>query len=635
MLPRRFSFLGLALALLVPTYSAHASPPDYSNELVSKADSLKLDEDPYWRILLHYRPRWFGGYKSEIDAKDFFNAPDGRTQPRAELEATIRRFFEPVPTSSQPAQCLFIDRYQWLKSKLGFDPKRLPEQPCTEFNDWKNALSPESVSLIFSAFYMSNPSSSFGHTLLRLNHHRNGQELKLLDYGVNYAANPTTSNALFYGILGMTGGFPGVFSNIPYFVKVEEYNNIESRDLWEYELTLTPQEIDRLMYHLWTVGHVQISYYFLDKNCSFMILTLLDSARPELGLSDRFDKKVWVIPSDTVRAINQTPGLVKSIAVRPSLAYRIRTERTSLLPDEDRLFLELIHDQSAEDRSRDLASVKKLPSARAAQVLDTTLDYLHYAKKTKDPLNSEVLLARADLAEAPQQIELTPEEVSTERPDAGNDSARVGLGTGYDSVDRGYASASIRPAFHDLNADPLGYPRGAQIEALSLDAHYSPDFSRFRIEKADLIDIVALTPWDSVFKKFSWTARLGADRVLDFNCSRCLEYKGEVGGGFSYAPVKPAMLYFLAKGEAGFGPDYTPGYRLGPAAEAGMLMSFTQSVSLQASGSYHHAVMGYTVPYSQEGIEARFSTSKDTDFRLGFDHYPITNEEKVTFNVYF
>jgi len=157
MIRRRSYFLLLFLFLLlgsVPQTDAgdpSSYRPAYADSLIHQAQALQLSQDPYWRILLHYRGRWFGKIRSEIQAHDFFSAPDGRTQPEAELEATLLRFFEPAPRDPnlQHPQCLYIDRYRWLKSKLRFDPAELPEQKCANYEEWRKALDPGSATLVF------------------------------------------------------------------------------------------------------------------------------------------------------------------------------------------------------------------------------------------------------------------------------------------------------------------------------------------------------------------------------------------------------------------------------------------------------------------------------------------------------
>ena len=63
-------------------------------EVIQKAQDLKLWEEPYWHTLVHYKPTFFGHYKSLVDDPEFFCAKNGKTNPRAELMATVRAFFE-------------------------------------------------------------------------------------------------------------------------------------------------------------------------------------------------------------------------------------------------------------------------------------------------------------------------------------------------------------------------------------------------------------------------------------------------------------------------------------------------------------------------------------------------------------
>ncbi|NIQ08604.1 MAG: DUF4105 domain-containing protein, partial [Gammaproteobacteria bacterium] len=66
------------------------SPPNvYLEQLVDRANELKLHQDPYWLKLVHYKPAMFGGYRSEVLTRNFFNSPAGPANPQAELSATL------------------------------------------------------------------------------------------------------------------------------------------------------------------------------------------------------------------------------------------------------------------------------------------------------------------------------------------------------------------------------------------------------------------------------------------------------------------------------------------------------------------------------------------------------------------
>ena len=153
---------------------------------------------------------------------------------------------------------------------------------------------------------MNNPSSMFGHTFLRFDRAEQDERTRLLSYSVNYGAAVDADNGLQFALYGLTGGYPGTYSVMPYHQLVRKYSDYENRDIWEYQLNLTATEVRRLLEHLWELQSNYADYYFFDENCSYQLLFLLDVARPGLALTDRFE--VYAIPVDTVRAVVDQPA---------------------------------------------------------------------------------------------------------------------------------------------------------------------------------------------------------------------------------------------------------------------------------------------------------------------------------------
>src|SRR5690242_16963317 len=117
---RLVSFL---VGLLLCT-SAGAADGGYLAELVARSRELRLAERPEWLKLGHYVPNVGGpGVHSLVDSPNFFNARQGKDDPRAELEGTLAAFFAPpdAKVSEQHPQCAFVARYGWLAEKLAFD----------------------------------------------------------------------------------------------------------------------------------------------------------------------------------------------------------------------------------------------------------------------------------------------------------------------------------------------------------------------------------------------------------------------------------------------------------------------------------------------------------------------------------
>src|SRR5690606_5397884 len=113
----------------------------------------------------------------------------------------------------------------------------------------ENFHDPTGVSLVYSSAYPNNPASMFGHTFLKI---ESSRKSNLIDTGINFAAyTPKNPNMLAFMFNGVAGGYLGMWSIEPYFTKVNQYVNSESRDLWEYELNLSKEETHHLLMHLW------------------------------------------------------------------------------------------------------------------------------------------------------------------------------------------------------------------------------------------------------------------------------------------------------------------------------------------------------------------------------------------------
>ena len=250
MVPCR-SFFCLLILLWFPLSSF--ADERYLQQLVNEAHEQKLAQQPEWHALVHYKPRLIlPGVKSLADAPNFFIAKNGKTDPIAELDATLASFFSDIEQTDQQQhpQCAFIARYHWLKQELDFDPDRLPERPCQRFSTWREALDAKELTLIFPAAYLNNPASMFGHTLLRVDAWGQDERTRLLAYAINYAADTGEDGGMAFAVKGLFGGYPGLFSIGPYYVRVRQYNDLENRDIWEYRLNFTEQEIDLLLMHV-------------------------------------------------------------------------------------------------------------------------------------------------------------------------------------------------------------------------------------------------------------------------------------------------------------------------------------------------------------------------------------------------
>jgi len=618
--------------------SAQAPSGDYLASLLTEARTRKLSEHRYWHLLLHYRHQWTGRVVSEADGKDFFLAPNGKYRPDAELEATITAFFAPFPDDpeAQHPQCRFPARFAWLKQALHLDPQRLPVAPCERFETWRSRLDPESATIIFADAYLANPPSMYGHTFVRLNHKAHRREERLLDYTINFSADTETRNGIMFAILGLIGGYPGRFSTTPYYIKVQEYTNLESRDLWEYQLSLSPQQLDRLVMHLWELGSTYFDYFFLTQNCSYQLLPLIEIADPERHLSE--SARPWVIPIDTIRTLLKQPGLVTGVERRPSHMNQMLEQRSRLTADE-------IDVAEAVSKRMDLQAKTELdryPDQRKALILDTAYDYFRYREgfthgqsAENKKLERRILLERTRLG---LQASEPGEAVQGIPPHNGHKSGLASLRVGV-TRHSSFEELAIRPALHDLAADQTGYLPNSQLEMFHLRLRYDNEDRKPYLEELTFLRIVSLSPTDRWIRKPSWKVVSGLDLAKELDCvpRRCLYYGFNVGRGISAKTdiVGEEVFYLLAEADLGGGKVFRDGYRIGGGVRMGLLMSITPVWRAQMEGAFLRYPLGDIHTNTDILIDQAFQLTHDLDLRLTFQQETSYREATVALRVYF
>jgi len=620
--------------------AAEAKDNAYLAELIHHAAEARLSDERDWHLLLHYRKNVWGGYTSEADDPGFFLASNGKTDPRAELDATLAQFFsdELVGRSRQPAQCAFVARYQWLKDKLSFDDRRLPPQRCERFTAWLATLDPQSVTLIFPAAFMNNPASMFGHTLLRIDQKGQTEQTRILAYTINYAADVPPDVGAAYAVLGIAGGYKGYFSTIPYYLKVQEYRDIENRDIWEYRLNLTEGQIRRMLMHAWELGNTYFDYYFFKENCSYHLLSLLEFAKPELHLTDRF--LFWTVPADTVRLITQQPGLVGEIAYRPSRNTQIRRKRATLSEEEQHWMDRITRDPSL-IRSDEF---RNLSSERQAFVLDLTSDYLRYRSVTDEAhaasykeKNRAVLTDRSAMRVKLEEIRIIPFAAA---PEQGHKTSRAGLGAGWRN-DELFEELTVRAGYHDLLDPDPGYTPDAQIELAAFSLRHYERSDQVRLERFTLANILSLSPMDSLFKSPSWKINAGLQTVRHDrsggNCRLCSNgaLNGGVGAAVESRVLQREVYFAFAELEANYSHAYEENHRVGGGGTVGLLADVTDRWKVLLSTTYLRFPLGERSDDVRLFFGQRYTLGQNFAVRLEYNHRDHDNDVMFAVQAFF
>jgi hypothetical protein len=544
-------FLLLGFFLSVPLLLAQSS---------DKPNLQELAKSPKWRRLLHYKKAYLSQWKSEADGKAFFFHADGKRNPALELEASLQALRAPFEASKaeEHALCRFPARRRWFVAQ-GLLPAEAASVTCPRFDQFRRVVDGEKVSLVFSSYYLNNPSSAFGHTFLRIHRKESqkmGKNAELLDSGVNYAAHTTTTNAMLYGIYGLLGVFQGYYAKLPYYYKVREYADFESRDLWSFGLNLSQAQVDEMVEHLWELGQTNFDYFFLDENCSYHLLSLLEVLNPEWDFTSK-QATLFVIPAETVKTLARTPGLLGEISFRPSSRRVFETTYADLSASEREDFFKII----------DARDPGVLPAGRdnetRRRVFDAAIDYWDF-KEAKAILNEEK--AAMDLKQrylvARSQVPLvSPMKKAqiplSDAPTESHDPAAFGLGGGYSDFDETFVDLHYRAAFHNKIDYLPGSPTHTTMEVLDTQLRYSLEKNRPYLQNLSLMRIESLNPMRSYYYPISWNIKFGAERVgEDSHCRKdeCMAAVFRIGGGGTVE--LPARIFASLLGDYQLGGSY-------------------------------------------------------------------------------
>lgn len=512
----------------------------------------ELAQKPLWLDLLHYHQIGvISPNESQIDDSKFFLSPQGKIDPKAELKATLIAFQTPFTGEdvNQASQCLYPARLSWLKSQnLGIS---FIEPDCPDFQDWYGKLNGESIYLVFPAAYLNSPSSMYGHTLLRIK--KKGSNSPLLDYAVNYAANADPNdNQLVFSYKGLSGGYPGVISVTPYYEKVKEYNFLESRDIWEYKLNLTQQEVDQFIRHVWEVRNTYMEYYFFSENCSYQLLAMLDASSDRLNTTKNFN--YWAIPADTVRELKDA-GILQDVSYRPSVVAQMEHMLDELTHEQvDQVKALVLNEQLS------LEGLSDFSEDEQAQILEVAYQYSRYLsareKSTLTYLNSRSIKLLSLRSKYDTTNVFLPIKTPEIRDDEGHKTQRLGLTLGEAEGDY-FTQIEYRPSYHDLLDAKGGYLEGAELSMFSGSLGVSEDES-LRVEEISFINIRSLAPSNALVTPKSW--QINASLVRDFVIDDAMVFRLKGGAGVT-EKVLNHLFTLLINGSASASDKYQDTYR--------------------------------------------------------------------------
>lgn len=548
----------------------------------------QLHKSPKWIKLLHYKPSMWGGVESEADGKGFFLHEQGKTNPKLELEESIKRFGETESPKDGHPICQFPLRYKFLNQALG-NPWKANFSGCTKYIEFFSKLAAKRASIIFSSYYLTNPNSAFGHTLLRLSRYDDKNETEMLDYGINYSAEAKENNPLLYALKGLFGGFQGKFAAIPYYYKIREYSNFEFRDLWSYDLKLSMVEVLEMVDHIWELGHTYFDYYYFHENCSYHILSVLEVARPTLKLTDEYH--VFTIPADTIRLL-QREGLIDEGKRRESTYSKLVRLSEDLTSNELKIAKNI--SKKPEDTKELIAGIENQKASKILDVAIEAFDYANFEKVLLDDPKTKEVKENILIARAVNPV-ITHDEGDTkarfESPAHSHSPIRMSLSEGYMDKQGKRTSFEFRSSLHDMLDPSRGSLKEAQLEvgkiSFSLAERFYDD-PAFLLKNVTIFSIKNYPEQNFWASPLSWEIEVGAKELPQYQCFDCpaVSLSGSIGNSLNLGHQK-FLVSLLFNLEADFQSMFVNNYLVGMGPKLFLRYKFSDKWLGSLTSLYH------------------------------------------------
>ncbi len=488
------------------------------NSSVAMAD---INQNRVWYVLNHYNKDGI----SDIQNADYFVAKDGRTNPIGEYDAFVgilKKYM--VDGSNANILCQFPARVTFFASTLDwFHEKDRPH--CADYISDVNPEKISTISIMFASGYFDNPSSYYGHMLLKFNHDKKILNQGTLNSSLNYGADSGNEDGtLMYVLNGLFGGYQASYQRNNNFINSHRYTNGQLRDIWEYRLNLTPEQIKFVAEHSWELMRAKFTYYFFSDNCANRIADLIERATStKLAYSHGF----WILPIQVIEHAKDTKSdagdLIASEEYHPSLKSTFTKRYEALSRDEKDAFLEFFKTSDTERRNIvSVLSEKVLVLILEELDITSAKSTIEKSKNKSDPeLQEHRRIILSELLGRKSGYKISPLEWKKDNTLLNYKPVSVLRAGASRRGGKDYMSLQYQIANNDIFDTPIPAQEHSKVVMGNVQADMSD--SGVQIRDVTLIDIMNLNTNPIPFwltKEFSWQMRVAYDH-RNPACSSC------------------------------------------------------------------------------------------------------------------
>lgn len=286
-------------------------------ELVNKITDSSLYNNKTWERLLIYS----NGRSIVNKNSPFFISRNGYKNSKEEMFALVDKIFDNSQQNNINVFYKYPARIRFIEQSLNISLQDLNNNTGNiDFEEFKKKVPADNIYLIFASENNHSPSSMMGHLFIKISGN-NGTE-----HAITFTALVSDKEPFKFYFKALTSNLPGGFILNPYKNIASRYLSEENRSLWEFEITLTEEEKELFLLHLWELKEIQTKYEFITYNCATATVDLLKTAKDKDFLNSA---KPFNTPVDYLKEFDRL-NLISKINLLPTKLYSEKMKKHKL-----------------------------------------------------------------------------------------------------------------------------------------------------------------------------------------------------------------------------------------------------------------------------------------------------------------
>ncbi len=508
-----------SLFIFLCSFSCFSSQAQFE---LSEFKLRQLSQHPVWLALLHHQT------PTPVIASERFllSLPD--YSPELELRLSVQALLGP---EREAFSCRFPARSLWLTQELSL-PAVADFPSCKELQLFLQQVPTDKIQLIYAAENINQPSSMMGHSFL--NFVGKAADGSTRQHAISFYTELDSINVPQIIFSSLVTGRDAVFMVSPYPEKLRYYQEVEQRNVIEYDLKLTQMQRHLMQLHVWELGQLKLPYYFHRFNCATLTQQLLAIS------DDRLMPSGWLSPLDVVKH-SQQASLIEAQSLEPATRWYLRALQQGLAKPElvSTLIDALEHntplptaDTEAERFYLQQISLNylKLPQVNTELTGTDNTALEHKIRETYD-VDQEFYLS------------LSNENNPLLRPADSQFSVSYLHQQAYEALQLDW-----QPASHQLSDDNRQLSSESSLQLMALQVRYIPALSDWKLQQFTLYRIQNFIPWDPLSGGISVQFAFGFERQYGNALEDKLTPYLSGGMGRTYQLSQDLQVYALLNG---------------------------------------------------------------------------------------